>query len=928
MLVIAIIFGAVFGGMLGEGFGAAAGAMLAWLFVRTQRLQQQLAALREEMAALRQLSRPDALPKPAVDAETAEVEPQTSTPAPAAAVSAVEPRFEPKTAAAEAMATQARAVPSDELANAPAVAPASTLAKPPVDPPAKLAKPAVSTPSPVATAWLSLRAWLLGGNTIAKAGVGILFVGLAFLAKYASDKVTVPVELRLAGIAAVALVLLVLGWRLRQRRPAYAQALQGGAVAVLYLTLFVAFRFYGVLAVGPVFAAMVAVAALAAALAVLQDARALAVIGALGGFATPLLVSSGSGNVVALFAYYLVLDLGIAAVAWHKTWRALNLIGFIATFVVGTAWGVLRYDSDHYASSQAFLIAFFLLFNAILLMPARRLQAIDESAAGPQAHRWVNGSLLFGLPTITFALQYGLVQDTLYGPALSALALAAFYVAMAYALRGRPALAVPFEGTWAIAIVFLTLVIPFALDARSTAGAWALEGAGLIWLGLRQTRLLPRLFGYALLVIAGGAIALALASGTTPTTIFNATLFSTLMLVAGAFGAACFVQRTKGLSSVEAVAEPALIAWATLWALVGLGVQIDAFVARPYIGSAWLAGISGVAWVYIALSVRLRWTRVAAPTLAHAPLLAIAVLSTAVELDSRLAGGGWWAWPVALATHAAVLARAVPLWPRAIQHAVHLLGALVVAGLGALEGRAVTQAWGDAASAWPWLGWLLVPALLLLALTRPASARRWPVRALPEAYQGSAAGVLTLGLLLWTLLANVASTGVALPLPYLPLLNPLDLGVGCALFASAQWLRSAAAPVAVREQRALQAGALGATSFVWLNAMLIRAFHHYGGVPFDVDAWSHSLAVQTGITLLWAVTALLLMWWAARRVERPPWMAGAALLAAVVLKLVLVDLSGSGTLTRIVSFIGVGVLMLVIGYVAPLPAKEATHAPG
>ena len=88
---------------------------------------------------------------------------------------------------------------------------------------------------------------------------------------------------------------------------------------------------------------MVAVAALAAALAVLQDARALAVIGALGGFATPLLVSTGSGNHVALFSYYLVLDLGIAAVAWFRTWRSLNLVGFVGTFIVATAWGVLQY---------------------------------------------------------------------------------------------------------------------------------------------------------------------------------------------------------------------------------------------------------------------------------------------------------------------------------------------------------------------------------------------------------------------------------------------------------------------------------------------------------------------------------------------------------------------------------------------------------
>jgi len=103
----------------------------------------------------------------------------------------------------------------------------------------------------------------------------------------------------------------------------------------------------------------------------------------------------------------------------------------------------------------------------------------------------------------------------------------------------------------------------------------------------------------------------------------------------------------------------------------------------------------------------------------------------------------------------------------------------------------------------------------------------------------------------------------------------------------------------------------------------VRSFHHYAGVPYRFDAWLGSLAVQTGITLLWTAIALVTMWVASTRAAREPWFAGAALLAAVVLKLVLVDLSGS--LTRIVSFIGVGVLMLVIAYVAPLPAKGVRH---
>jgi uncharacterized membrane protein len=267
-----------------------------------------------------------------------------------------------------------------------------------------------------------------------------------------------------------------------------------------------------------------------------------------------------------------------------------------------------------------------------------------------------------------------------------------------------------------------------------------------------------------------------------------------------------------------------------------------------------------------------------------------------------------------------VLRFAAPAWPAPFAHAAHAIGAIAFALLGALLGRALTAGWGDAASAWPWLGWLIVPAILLLLLPRPGTARIWPVRALPEAYRETTGAVLAAGLWLWTLVANVASDGSAAPLPHVPLLNPLDIGIGIALAATFLWLRSSrrVAPWSM----ALGAGA----GFVWLNAMLVRAFHHYGGVPYRVDAWVDSLAVQTGLTLLWTVIALVSMWFAARRAALLPWVAGAVLLGIVVLKLLLVDLSGSGSVTRIVSFIGVGVLMLVIGYVAPLPAKEASHA--
>lgn len=867
LTIVAVIVGAALGAAIGEEYGAASGAAIGWLVRRSMQQASRIGALEE---ALRQRRAPDVPASATQPASAPATEPVADTvpvPEPVPALAAV---AAPPTAA-------------------PRVAPAG---------------------DPLAP----IKAWLFGGNTIVKAGVGILFIGLAFLAKYASEHVQVPVELRLAGIAAVALVLLAVGWTLRERRPGYAQALQGGAVAVLYLTLFVAFRFYGVIASGPVFALMVVVAALAAALAVLQDARSLAVIGALGGFATPLLVSTGSGNQVALFSYYLVLDLGIVAVAWFRTWRLLNLIGFACTFLVATAWGVLRYSDTDYASSQAFLIAYFLLFVVVMLLPARRASAGRSDA-------WAHGSLLFGLPTIAFALQYGLVRHTDHAVALSALVLAAFYIALALFMRRRADLRLVFEACLAIGTVFLTLVIPFALDARSTAGAWALEGAGLVWLGWRQQRRLARAFGYGLALLAGAALAYAQARMVAPVRGFDALAFNALLVGGAALASALFVHRAAGAGR-ERVAEPLLIAWGTLWLLFTVGIEVDAWAVPGGAVHGWLAGASVLAVLYTVLAARLAWPTIALPAAAHAPFMALCLLPMLMLLVDPLRHGGAWAWPLALAAHAAVLWRAAPHWPPVLRHAGHALGPLVLAGLGALLGRVWTGPWGAPGTAWPWLGWLAVPAALLWLLPLPGLRGRWPVSAEPAAYRSTAPAVLAAGMLLWSLIANIDSNGSARPLPYVPLVNPLDLGVGLALAAAWRWWRSDGAAKAAAATPALGAAALGAAAFVWANAMLVRSFHHHAGVPYAFDAWVGSFAVQTGLTLLWTVIALALMWLSTRRVSRPVWMVGATLLAAVVLKLLLVDQSGSGTVERIVSFIGVGVLMLVIGYVAPLPARK------
>jgi uncharacterized membrane protein len=109
----------------------------------------------------------------------------------------------------------------------------------------------------------------------------------------------------------------------------------------------------------------------------------------------------------------------------------------------------------------------------------------------------------------------------------------------------------------------------------------------------------------------------------------------------------------------------------------------------------------------------------------------------------------------------------------------------------------------------------------------------------------------------------------------------------------------------------------------------LRIAHHFFGVDWNAHALFASFVVQTGYALLWTATAMALMMFASRRKRRAPWLAGAALLGATVLKLFVIDLSNAGGTERIVAFIGVGALMLLVGYVAPLPpaASNADKQP-
>jgi len=245
--------------------------------------------------------------------------------------------------AAQAPATRTGpAMPDPSPSAAPAAAadpaPAAPPSRPPPLPPAPSAPPPPSEPGLGERIVGAIKHWFTDGNVPVKIGMLVLLAGVAALLKYASDQgwLNAPIELRLAAIAAAALGGLVFGWVQRDRRRLFALALQGGAIGVLLLTVFAAFKRYDLIDALPAFAMSVLLIAGMGVLAVVQNSRTLAVLGILAGFMAPIWLSTGSGNHVALFSYYAVLNAGIVAIAWTRPWRVLNLLGFAFTFGIGT----------------------------------------------------------------------------------------------------------------------------------------------------------------------------------------------------------------------------------------------------------------------------------------------------------------------------------------------------------------------------------------------------------------------------------------------------------------------------------------------------------------------------------------------------------------------------------------------------------------
>ena len=882
--------------------------------------------------------------------------------------------------------------------------------------------------------------WLTTGNVPVKVGVIISFFGVAFLLKYAVDNevFSIPMSVRYLAVAGFATFLLSFGWRMRDDNRVFALSIQGGGIGVLFLTVFAALRLHGLLSPTIAFGLLIIVTAAAGVLAIKQESRAFAILGTTGGFLAPLLVSTGSGNYIGLFTYYLILNSAILGVAWYRPWRELNIIGFVFTFGVGTIWGYQYYEPEFFATTEPFLVLYFLFYTIIAVLFALRRP--------PDLRGYVDGTLLFGTPTIAFALQTQLLNDTEYGLAISAAVVSAFYAALALWLRRTQSkeLDLLTQAFIALAVAFGTIAVPLALDDRWTAIAWALEGAALVWIGVRQTTTLAKLTGTALAFAGGaeflsygwvhdlglpvlngnfmGGVLIALSSLYSAHTLLKdehgrvwQELASVGLLVWGLcwwFGTGFFEISDRashsselmiaivcfGASFVAMLAAANRLHWLTLWQITlgflplvgGTGLIANGWTDNlgiPVLNGNFLGGAM-IAWMALYSARKLRtderadaafrplsigllawgllfwfgagtaeildrvsasnqlhglllfgsaslaaiayagkrfaWIAYARVSLALLPALFVGALAYLLEYDHFFKGLGVLGWLFAMAAHVWILYACEGKENR-LESLAHGWGAMFFTGLLAFELAWRVDLFADN------VVWIATATMLFIAASAFAllfehknrgDSQRWPFAQHSNAYF-TAALLLVVGYMMLVVITVIDDPGDPSPLTYIPILNPYDVLsiVGVALMWYGLQLERRNDRWNLGGDTQLLQTVLAATAFVLSTISVVRIVHHTTGIAWDGSALFGSVGVQSSLSIYWAILGLTGMVLGTKRANRNVWMAGAGLMVLVVLKLFVIDLGNTGTVARIVSFLGVGIMLLVVGYFSPVPPK-------
>jgi uncharacterized membrane protein len=776
--------------------------------------------------------------------------------------------------------------------------------------------------------------YLKGGNIWVTAGFIFVVLGFTFFYLYISRIYHIPAEIKVGAGALFGLALFIFAFIKRGARPAFSLIMQGGGLGIMYLAFFAGFKIYKILPAELTFSLLVILVAAAALMALLQDSEAMAFFSAVTGFAAPVLLSTGSNNYIALFSFYSVLNICVLAAAFKKYWRYLNGVSFLCTYAVGVMWANKYYVPENFIHILIFSTIFFIIYTLV--------NFLSVSKTG---NRKVENLFAVATPFAYMATLLFIARHFQYGQAIAAFSIGIFYFLIymlisrfkAEAYRSLAALYLPFT------LIFLNFSIPLALSGDWTSAIWALEGAMLTVMGGRQKNSFFRFFG---LILIFGALRYEPDTDHFSSVFLNSAFICRLLTAAAMLIAAGVLRLQKDWEK-KYLSYIILSIGVILW-YSRLVIEIQGNSEEVYKGLFYLVIFSVSGFIFAYGGKKLGWFL--PQTLAFSPVIA-AVLVTCFDYGQlffvRVTNFHWAGWLVFILVQASLM---YVYRGRAINKRIILVHALSVFFAVSLAGEALSYGFyvllnpGDSDSVFVTHRFFLLAvfAVFIMSLLkfnrrgvslfgRNLSLESGCPKEVLSVWKVYGAGFIT-AYMLYTLLILGSSVyqiwDISTEVKTLPVLNTADAAsliiVVSMLFYFAWLFKNRELPVKFR-------GALkwirGLAVFFWANALLGRAvFYMSEDMGYSFSWLMDSAAYQLAIAVLWGLAGFAFIAYGFKKFRKTYWTIGAAVLAVDAVKLLLIDLSRVDTMQRILSFLGVGLIFIAIGYFFPLPRKLPEEA--
>ena len=761
-----------------------------------------------------------------------------------------------------------------------------------------LAQPAASAPAAPETGLSGqLKVWLLQGNPVLKAAVAVLVIGVVLLLRFATEHWQLSLALKLALVAGASGAVTVLGYGLQRRNRGFALALEGLGLAALCLTLFFAYYNQVIPDIWSASACFAAIMALTVWLSLKQQSIELALMALLIAYIAPFTLPVRNATAVEFIAYYLLINAAAAVLSTLRPWKILNQIAFLMTVLVGGGYAFYQGHEQEKAALAGLTLAHTAVFIWLSFRFSQLLAKDDLSRF--QLKPVLDIALIFGAPLAGYIFLYLMYFEETRQQAGFSLAFAVLYLGLHQLSKRNQAVSMISQSYFSLMLIFLALIPPILLPEPWSAAGWAVEGAVIFTGALYFRSDLSRYLGMGLLAVAGlSGLYHFTMQHAFPNKVYWVLCISYFAAVLAANSAPAFQKQlsngTVAFQCLQMLSATALLLLLLLDEIDGpiqtaLSLLITA--ALYSLMNEWLLRRQAASWPWLLP----KWVGLAP----------VYIAALALVLDLSQDGMVMWRSVSERMLFALSGALLTGLWLRP------LLGVKEEkewVSLGVFASLALTSL--TLMPGMPYLSVVILPLIFGAWCCWKSAQPEWRMF-------WQSRNTLAL-MLLWIICSQLFSRQ-AFQLYLLPLLNPFD-AVSLAMLAVFIWMLNLQMKAGLDRSMGAVLTVLG---LLWLSSYVaLRALHVYLGTPYNEWQMWENAAVQLSFTLLWVSLAFICMLAAAKRGLRSVWILGGSILVLVTLKLVLFDLSHTGTLTRVISFMGAGFAMLIIAYIAPMPEGE------